>query len=273
MKKFIILPALLLVFGFMTIPPLWADAGQGLIITPKRVVFEKGQRLVEVLIANRGNEPQKYRISIVNREMQENGQLKEAEQPADGEFFAKDVLKYSPRQVVLEAKESQKIRIMQRLSNDAPDGEYRSHLLVQEIPKAAPAENVGAESSGEVGINVQAIFGITLPVILRKGDLSAQVSLSNPKIVRSGDDVYLNIDINRKGTKSVIGTANVFAESEKIGILKNIAVYMSTPTRNVSIKLDSDRAQSLSGKNLRITYGTEDDIEDAPETEIQFKVP
>lgn len=273
MKKIILLPVLIIILGFMAASPIWADAGQGLIITPKRVVFAKGERFVEVLIANRGNTPQKYRISVVNRAMQENGQLTETDKPANGEFFAKDVIKYSPRQVVLEAKESQKIKIMQRLKSDAPDGEYRSHLLVQEVPKAALPESVGAESAGELGINIQAIFGITLPIILRKGDLSAQVSLSNPKIQRMGDDTYLNVDINRNGSKSVIGTANVFAESEKIGILKNIAVYMSTPIRNVSIKLDSDRAQSLSGKNIRITYGTEDEIEDAPETELRFKAP
>lgn len=252
---------------------LHAQQPKGLIISPKRVVFEGNQRIVEVILANRGSNEEKYRISIVNREMMENGQLREATEPAEGEFFAKDILRSSPRQVTLGPKEAQKIRLLTRLKSDSPDGEYRSHLLVQEIPEAAPPENTAGQGDNAVGVNVRAIFGITIPVIVRKGDLSADVSLSNPRLVQKNGEQYLRVDINRSGTKSVVGTANVFADSQKIGILKSIAVYLSNPKRVVDIRLDAPNGETLSGKTIRVTFGAEDDIEDAPSTEITFTAP
>lgn len=245
---------------------------KGLVISPKRVVFEKGQRIVEVVLANRGDVEETYRVSIVNKKMQENGQLANTDTPAEGEFFAKPHLKYSPRQVVLGPKETQKIRLMSRLKADAEEGEYRSHLLIQEVPKAEEAKQSTQDTDG-LGVNVQAIFGISLPVILRKGDLKADVSLSSPKIKKIGDDTFLEVEVNRSGTKSILGTLNVFAEDEKIGILKSVAVYMSNPKRVVAIRLDPKRAKNLSGKNIRVTLGAEEKMEDAPETEISFTAP
>ena len=261
----------LLIILFMLALPIQGFA-KGLVISPKRVVFEKGQRIVEVILANRGEQEETYRISIVNRKMLENGQLANADTPAEGEFFAKDHLRYSPRQIVLAAKETQKIRLMSRLKGDASDGEYRSHLLIQEVPKADAAQKAG-DTEGGLGINVQAVFGVSLPVILRKGDLSAQVSLSAPKINVVDGITYLEVAVNREGGKSILGTLNVFAESKKIGILKTVAVYMSSPKRIVSIKLDPQSAKNLSGKQIRVTLGAEEPNEDAPEAEITFTAP
>lgn len=260
------------VLSFSIAAPSYAQGARGIVVTPKRVVFGD-QKIIEVLIANRGTSEQKFRISIVNRAMQPNGQLIEIETPAENEFFAKDVLRYSPRQIVLGPKETQKVRLMSRLGSDAADGEYRSHLLIQEIPQADPAENAGAESSGQLGVNVQAIFGVTIPVILRRGDLSAEVKLSTPKFVQLDGEKHLQVVVNRSGTKSFLGTANVFADGQKVGTLKNVAVYMSTLSRVISIRLDAERAKNLSGKDIRVTFGAEENNEDAPSAELRFKAP
>ncbi len=261
----------LLIF-LITTSTVWAQS-PGLIISPKRVVFEERQKITEVLLANRGNEEKKYRISIINRAMQENGQLIDATEPAEGEFFAKDFIRLSPRETILGPKKTQKIRIMSRLSANAEDGEYRSHLLIQEIPDAKPAESAIGESNQKLGIDVRAIFGISIPVILRKGELVAETALSDPKIIQIEQEPYLQLRINRSGNKSFLGTASIFDGDERIGILKNVAVYMSTPYRVVSIKLDPKRAQNLSGKKLRITYGAVEKNEDATPAELMFTVP
>lgn len=274
MLRFLILLLCAFSAQIITAPSLSAQGARGIVVSPQRVVFEKGQRIIEVLIANRGEKTEKYRISLVNRAMLENGQLESTENPAENEHFASLILRYSPRQIILEPKQTQKIRIMSRLKSDSADGEYRSHLLVQEIPKAKAAQNTGGdENNGGLGINVQAVFGITIPIILRKGDLSAEVTLSTPKIVKIGDSTFLELAINRSGTKSIVGTLNVFTDSQKIGILKNVAVYMSTSRRIISVRLDPKRAENLSGKKIRITYGAEGQNEDAPKAELTFTVP
>lgn len=272
MKKLFLFAAILCVtFGFYTLAAQ-AQEAKGIVVTPKRIVFDKEDKILEVLIANRGNTEGKFRISLINRAMTEDGQLQDAETPAAGEFFASDVVRYSPRQVTLAPKETQKIRLMSRLRNDAPDGEYRSHLLIQEVPDAEGATSANAQATTQsgLGINVRAIFGMSLPVILRKGNLSADVKLSAPEIVTENNEKFLKVTIERSGTKSVMGTVNVFTGQEKIATLKNVAIYMSTPRRVVFIKLGSEHAQQLSGKSLRITYGAEEENEDAPQTETSF---
>jgi P pilus assembly chaperone PapD len=243
---------------------------KGLLVSPKRVVFEKGERLEEVRLVNRGDETQKYRISIVNRKMTTNGQLEPAETPADNEFFADSVLRYGPRQVELGPKEAQSIRLMSRLPANAETGEYRSHILIQEIPEAKAAESVENKPDG-VGVNVQAIFGISIPVFLHVGELTSESSLSNTKIIRENEKTYVQFDVNRSGNKSVFGTAKVFADGKNIAILKGIAVYLSAPSRTVSIEIPKEYAQNIAGQELRITFGASEEGEDAPPSEITFK--
>jgi len=266
MKKIIYI-ALIATLWF---PHLAQAQVRGLLISPQRVVFEKGERVQEVRLVNRGDETQKYRVSIVNRRMKQNGQLEPAETPADNEFFADKVLRYGPRQVELGPKEAQSVRLMSRLTSSAADGEYRSHLLIQEIPDADAAKSVAAEQSDSLGVSVQAIFGISLPVFFRKGDLNADVSLSNPTIVRDDDTTYARFDINRSGNKSIYGTAKVLSNGKEIGILKGIAVYLSAPTRTISVEIPKEYAETIAGQNLRITFGAVQDAEDTPSAEVAF---
>ena len=243
---------------------------RGLLISPKRIVFEKGERLQELRLVNRGNEPQKYRISIVNREMQKNGQLKPADKPAPNEFFAGDILRYGPRQIVLKPKEAQTVRLMSRITGNNPDGEYRSHILIQEIPKPKKEKSVTDSASSGLGVEIQAVFGISIPVFFRKGALSADVSLSNPKIMKQDKDTYVEFDINRTGNKSIFGTAKVLANGKQIAILKGIAVYLSAPTRTIAVKIPDEYVQTITGKKLRITFGAVQDEEDSPPGEVSF---
>ncbi len=251
--------------------PLSSDAqNRGLLVSPKRIVFVKGERLQELRLVNRGDETQKYRISVVNRAMQKNGQLAPADTPAENEFFADKILRYGPRQIDLGPKEAQTVRLMSRMTGNNPDGEYRSHILVQEIPKAKDAASVSEPAPGGLGVNVQAIFGISIPVFFRKGDLSAEVSLSNALITRQNNETYATFDINRSGNKSIFGTAKVFAGEQEIAILKGIAVYLSAPTRTISVKIPDEYAQTIAGKQLRITFGAVQDEEDSPPAETSF---
>jgi hypothetical protein len=203
--------------------------------------------------------------------MQENGQLMETEKPAKGEYFASDVIQYSPRQVTLPPRGTQKIRLMSRLRANADDGEYRSHILIQQVQKAGAATSAkGPDTKDGLGVNITAIFGMSMPIILRKGNLSAQATLKDPEIVKIGEDTFVKLSIERQGTKSFMGTANVFSGNKKIATLKNLAVYLSSPRRIAMIKIGAEFATELSGKPLRVTYGPEAENEDAPNAEITF---
>ncbi len=250
--------------------PQTASAVGGLLVSPKRVVFGPNERLQEIRVVNRGEETQKYRISVINRKMMEDGQMQPATQPGENEFFADKFLRYGPRQVELGPKETQTIRLMSRLPANAQPGEYRSHILVQEIPEASAAQDAANNADGSVGVNVQAIFGMSIPVFMRKGDLSADITLSNAKIIRSDGSTFAQVNINRSGNKSVLGTTKVFAGDEEIAILKGIAVYLSAPYRTVLLEIPEEYAKTIAGKTLRVTYTASETGEDTPPAEISF---
>ncbi len=265
---------LCLVMGGCLLPTShYANAAGGLLVSPTRVVFGPNERLKEVRVVNRGNEAQKYRISVINRTMTVNGQMEPASEPGENEFFAEKYMRYGPRQVTLDPKESQTIRIMSRLPANAADGEYRSHILIQEVPKATDAKSASNAADDRVGVNVQAIFGMSIPVFMRKGDLTAEISLSDPKIVEFNGSKFVEVKINRSGNKSVLGTAKVLADDKEIAILKGVAVYLSAPYRTVLLEIPEEYAQSIAGKSLRITYGASQSGENAPPAEITFTAP
>lgn len=253
-----------------------SDAGaqnvaKGLIVSPERVVFETGQRIQELILANRGDTASKYRISIVNRKMDEWGNLSETTVPANNEFFADSYIRYAPKQITLAPRETQKIRLMSRLPQGADAGEYRSHILIQELPDAKPAQSVDGSDDGELGVNVTAIFGISLPIILRRGDLTMSASIKNPKIEKRDGQTFVNFELHREGNRSLFGTAKVLTDGKQIGILRNVATYLSTPLRNISVRIDPEHANNLSTKELQITFGPEGDATASALAETTFK--
>ena len=76
--------------------------------------------------------------------------------------------------------------------------------------------------------------------------------------------------MNRSGTKSLFGTAKALAGQQEIGILRNIAVYLSVPRRLVSLKVHPEHVSNLVGQNIRITFGAEEQSDNTASAEISF---
>ncbi len=258
-------------FALITPDFLYAEqGGRGLIVSPERIVFEQGQRIQELILSNRGDQPSKYRISFINKRMTQWGNLETIDKKNADDLFADKYLQYAPKQVVLGPRETQKIRIMSRLPNKAEAGEYRSHLLIQEIPESAPAKSASDFSDSKLGVNITSIFGISLPVILRQGELNAEITLSSPKIERHEEGTFINFDINRTGNKSIFGTAKILTGGKEIGILRNVATYTSTPLRHLSVRIDPAYDHTLNGKEIEITFGAENKKHDTPSASLKF---
>ena len=121
--------------------------------------------------------------------MTENGSLEEADEAKPGEQFADKLIRYSPRQITLEPGRTQTVRLLVRKPRDLAPGEYRSHLLFQSVPPADFGTSVEAEGVEEGTISVQMIptFAISIPIIIRHGDVSAGVTTkgSSPGFLKS----------------------------------------------------------------------------------------
>ena len=234
------------------------SATANITISPKRVILENGQKVAEIMLINRSDKQEKFRIILNNQKMLEDGSLADTDVETGNDYFAKDKIIISPRQVRLEPKATQKIRIMTRINNNLPDGEYRTHLLVQNIPGPAPAIKRDENDKG-LGVSIRAIFGMSIPIIIRKGSVSADISISDPKFMSKEDGKYVQFKLNRTGNKSVIGTAEVFSGNERIGIIKNLAIYLSEKTRTVLIKISPEKVNLIDKNNFLVTYEPDKD--------------
>ena len=246
--------ALLFPISF-AMPSTAARAAGDLLIAPTRVVLD-GRRGTEVILNNIGDEEATYRITLELRRMNAQGRLEDVdlEKATDQEKSALDAIRYAPRRVTLPPNQPQSIRIGLQPNDGLPDGEYRAHMLFRAIPKAAPVDAAGAPAEG-LKIQIIPIYGISIPVIVRKGNVTATAALANVRIGKDNEGPTLAFDMNRSGNRSLFGEIHVTKPgvSEPLHVSKGIAIYPEISQRVVSIPLSADLAAQVRGE-IVISY-------------------
>ena len=246
----------------LTAPVAVAD----LMLFPTRVVFEKNKRAAQLELINNGQEKTTYRIQLVHRRMSETGEFSAADNPLPGELFADALLRYSPRQVVLAPGVSQTIRILLRKPADLPVGEYRSHLQFDLVPEASGASSIDPANApklgpDEVGVQLKALVGVTIPLIVRHGDTTAGVTLAGLELLKpaAGEATLLGLVLQRSGNRSVYGDLTVSftpqgGVAQDIGKAGGVAVYVPNPLRRVKLELKPPAGMALAKGVLRLTF-------------------
>lgn len=257
--RFRALPVLLL--GLITLglpaqtpaPP--TDGGIGdLLVAPTRVVFEERKRGAELNLSNIGQVRATYRISLLRMEMDETGGIKEL--PIDpGSENLRTLFRFSPRQVTLEPRESQTVRIQVRKPAQLPDGEYRLHMTFRAVPPEAPATQAAATPAKGIAIKLTPIYGIAIPLIVRHGKTSTAVAISGATLDAKGRTLRFRLD--RSGNQSVYGdlqaTLLTSGKPEILAEASGLAVYTPNSGRTVSLPLRGGQAIPP-GSRIRITY-------------------
>ncbi|NRA31374.1 MAG: hypothetical protein HRU11_14050, partial [Parvularculaceae bacterium] len=216
--------------------PLAAEAQ--LQIAPTRVVLEKHSNTAQLLLVNRGMKEAAYQITVENRRMLMDGSMVRAPVQNGDELFAAEHIRFSPRRIVMAPGAHKTVRISTAISNLEP-GEYRSHLRVvaaptqhaRRMPKA-----VTNRSADAISIKIVAVRSLTIPVIVRVGELDAevvvddvdfsQIDQSRPRLVAR---------LTRTGTKSSFGDLHVTidGETDPIFVARGIAIYTPNTERDV----------------------------------------
>ena len=234
-----------------------------LMVTPTRVVFEGNERTKQINLINNGADTGRFKISFVRKNMTAEGGIKVIEENEPG-LYSDEMVRFSPRLVTLAPGQSQTVRLMLRKKSGTADGEYRSHMLFQSLPDAAATDvkNLTSRNADSFSIQLIPVVGITIPVIVRQGELSADVSLSGFEIKQANTvkaQSTLSLQINREGNKSIYGDFRVYftpkgGEPVVIAQLNGVAVYTSINSRMLDIQLQIPSGFSLSNGELHITY-------------------
>lgn len=229
--------------------PAPATAQGDLLIAPTRLVLD-GRRGGEIILSNVGNEAATYRVSLELRRMDSEGYLHEVED-ADvtaSEQAALDMVRYAPRRVTLPPDQPQSIRISARPGAELPDGEYRVHMSFDALPKVTAVSNEPAPGEG-VAIRLTPIYGITMPIIVRKGQLEVTAGLANPAIEQGERGPTFAIDIIRQGAASIYGDLLVYKQgiADPVFVVRGLGVYPEIQARRSTFALDPEQAAIMKG--------------------------
>ena len=226
-----------------------AGAGVGdLLVAPTRLVLNGG-RSAEIILNNIGEEPATYRISAEFRRMTPEGMLEEVIDPAEAEKAARDMVIFAPRRVTLAPREPQSIRVAARPGADLPDGEYRIHLLFRAIPPATPVTDVDAAPPKGLSFKLTPVYGVTIPVIVRLGNLDVQAAISNVRLEQRDGKPAVALELSRSGQRSTFGDVRVLKAGvkEPVASGRAIAVYTEVNKRQVVLPLNESFAGEARG--------------------------
>ncbi|TKC05359.1 molecular chaperone [Pedobacter polaris] len=256
---------ILMLSGFL-LPTPKATAQGNLIIIPRRVVFEGNKRTQELNLANTGTDSAKYLISVVQYRMKDNGTFESITQPDSGQYFADKNFRFFPRSVVLAPNEAQTVKIQLSNTSELEAGEYRSHLYFRAVPKEVPlTEKVVEKDSKDISIRLVPVFGIALPVIIRKGVSTTNVTIQNPSLIINPSEVpQLKLFFSRSGNMSVYGDITVDhvspqGKKTRVGIAKGFAIYTPNKSLTFNVKLNKNLNVDYHKGKLHIVYATPPD--------------
>lgn len=237
-----------------------------LIVTPTRAIFEGRERSQTITLVNRGNKTATYRINFTEMAMDDFGDMSEIDTPAPGQHFASNMIRYAPRQAVIEPGGSQTIRVMIRKTKELPAGEYRSHLLMYAVPDASESnttlESIAGLKPKEIGIKLNTIFRVAIPIIIRQGESNTEFNFSEVHIKKNKEKNTLDLELTleRDGNQSVYGDIDVVftptGESTEyvVGKIKDFVVYVPNKKRSIAINLNfPEKLATLNGQ-LNLTF-------------------
>ncbi len=260
MKHFLTTAGIALLLTAPTPSEATLSDGNNALIFPKRVVFAGRTRSAEVTLVNRGNRPLTYRVELVERRMTPAGALVELDAPPADERSARALLRYAPRQVVVPPESSQKIRLLLRKPADLAVGEYRSHLLCRALPSTdSDFDLESLEDDKSVAVQLTTLPAVSIPVIVRHGELSASVHLSDV-VLDTGPDPELSFRLAREGQASVYGDLNAswiprVDGSETVVVrVKGVAVYATLPAVKLRFALRPPIGTRFADGRLRLSF-------------------
>ena len=255
------------------------QAQGNLLINPRRVVFEGTKRSQDLNLANTGKDTAKYNVSIIEYRMKEDGSFQEVTTPDDGQNFADKFIRFFPRSVTLAPNEAQTVKMQLIRTDQLKPGEYRSHVYFRAVPKqTALGTTEKLKDSTAIGIKLVPVFGITIPVIIRSGESTMKVNLSDLKLELINDTIpRLQFTFNRSGNMSVYGDLRVehisdLGISRQVGIVKGIAVYTPNPTRKFQMDLENKNMAEYHKGKLKITFSAQSDTKPEKYTEAELKL-
>jgi hypothetical protein len=233
-----------------------------LLVAPIRVVFQDGKQREDLNLSNIGQDTAVYLISFLHYQMLEDGSFKLL---SDSDALltprSDSYLRIFPRRVTLPPGESQIVRLQFRKPADLKEGEYRSHLYFRADRNATPLGLVDDNrDSTQLSVSITPIFGISIPVIVRNGNLDLGINLSDVNLTSLNDSTYnLAVSINRTGKKSAYGSLEATYQPAGgkeivLGLANGVGVYTELSKRIYNLPLRMRAGAKIQKGKIIVRY-------------------
>lgn len=229
-------------------------------VYPTRITLQDGQSSGSLTVINGGSATGRYRATLQDVHMPEQGALQALPEGQKGPYSAQDYIRISPVSVTVPPGQSQKYRILARVPRDLPDGEYSTHLNVMMSSKDVEAES---KSQKGIAMNVSARLRVSVPVVIYKGATSFTASVDEVTVAPATADKspIASVTFSAQGNRSARGKLKlVFEQGGKQHELYNsdVAVYRGLSRRVHRAGLNVPQGVQLSGGTLHVTYTGDD---------------
>ncbi len=254
-------------FGtIMVLAILFLESGlfaQGsLMVNPKRIMLDDKKRSDVLTLYNNGDDTSSYSISFKHYEMKPDGSFKDVDTAKTAVLFCDSIVRYFPFEVTLAPHESQTVKIRFLKPKDLALGEYRSHLYFHPIERAKALEAQARDTAQKtVTLELHAIFGLAVPIIVRNQTTPAKVSMDNLKLspLDTGGKVTLSAEIHRSGDESCYGSLLVKYKDKdgketELSTVKGIAVYVPLLMRKVELRFAPPANMLTNGGSIKLEF-------------------
>lgn len=265
-KKNIMMRRAAIIFGLLL--ACATGIGQGdLLVSPIRIVFEGKKMNQEIVLVNTGRDTATYNVSFIQNRATDNGSYERIETPDPGQHFASDYVRFFPRKFTLAPGEPQILRMQFRRTPDLKDGEYRSHLYFRGEPpvKELGAETDAATEASGISINLIPIYGVSIPVIVRYGEVNVKITSTEPELEMKNDSTaLLRFTLLREGNCSVYGNLNILYDgpgnnSEILKVISGVSVFTPNALRNFELEFPRPPGVNFSEGKITVRYSSSND--------------
>ncbi len=257
----------------------FSQPSNAMAITPPRLVIDSEQKTGFFIIKNNSSVPETYRFGWRHVAMTPDGDVvnleKEGMDSVPGYRPAREVLRFSPRRTTLQPGEAQRVSFLVRRKPGLPEGEYRSHFLVERESQAQSGKGDTVSNSATVGFGLNVARAV--PVYVMNGNVKGSLEIQAPRY--AVENVSANnkkekmrptvtFDAYREGNRSVIGTADVFCadSGEEVSVMnapQNFVVYAEANHRTEKLYL-LDNARNCRALRLDVRAHIDDILSGEP---------
>lgn len=229
-----------------------------LMLAPKRVVFDGRTRSATLAVVNTSRETRTFQLGWKMVLVDENG-MPRTVPLVEGPHSVSRMVVFSPRRVTIPGNGRQSVRLSLRRPADLPAGEYRGHLVFSSSVGEEEQTSIAASRGASIGLKIG--IGMSIPVIVRQGDISPEaVSIQGVSITSDANGAQtLQLALTHEAGKGASAYGNVSAyvragegkEEKIVARSPNVSLYPEQAKRAMRLNL---MHAVPSGSVLRIVY-------------------